>query len=91
MRFGITLCPPDAIIMQLRIMQLRPDLPPETGAGAWKSFEIAQGAAYSRVLIICDHATNLVPPEYCSLGLDDIQLNRHIAYDIGALAVARPR
>ncbi len=57
-------------------------------AGAWRSFGIVRGAAGTSAVIICDHATNLVPPEYGTLGLDDIQLNRHIGYDIGALEVA---
>ncbi len=70
-------------------MQLRSDAAPETGAGAWKSFDIARGAPGTHLLIVCDHATNLVPLGYGMLGLDEIQLSRHIGYDIGALAVAR--
>jgi predicted N-formylglutamate amidohydrolase len=58
-------------------------------ASGWSSFEMVRGAPETPVLIVCDHATNLLPPEYGTLGLDGIQLNRHIAYDIGALAVAR--
>ncbi len=58
-------------------------------AQPWKSFEIAEGASRTPLLILCDHATNLLPPGYGTLGLDAIQLARHIAYDIGALAVAR--
>jgi len=60
-----------------------------TGNETWKSFEVAHGDPKTRLLVLCDHATNLLPPEYGSLGLDDVQLNRHIAYDIGALGVAR--
>ena len=41
-----------------------------------------------RFLIICDHASNFVPPELDALGLPSGELERHIAYDIGALAVA---
>jgi predicted N-formylglutamate amidohydrolase len=70
-------------------VQERADVAPATGAEGWTSFEIVRGAAESQILILCDHATNLLPPEYATLGLDEIQLNRHIAYDIGALAVAR--
>jgi predicted N-formylglutamate amidohydrolase len=69
-------------------LQERADAAP-AGAEGWTSFEIVRGAAETPILILCDHATNLLPPEYAALGLDDIQLNRHIAYDIGALAVAR--
>lgn len=39
-------------------------------------------------LIICDHASNYIPPELAGLGLPQDQLVRHIAYDIGALNVA---
>ncbi len=62
---------------------------PQACAQAWRSFDIQRGAASTSVLITCDHATNLLPPECGMLGLDDIQLNRHIGYDIGALEVAR--
>jgi predicted N-formylglutamate amidohydrolase len=42
-------------------------------------------------LITCDHATNTVPPfvNGGTLGLDDADMARHIAYDIGAQGVAR--
>lgn len=41
-----------------------------------------------RFLILCDHASNHVPPRFNNLGLPVSALERHIAYDIGALAVA---
>lgn len=53
-----------------------------------ESFGIVRGCPQSAILILCDHATNLLPPAYGSLGLPESQLDRHIAYDIGALAVA---
>lgn len=40
-------------------------------------------------LILCDHASNAIPPDYGSLGLSPDQLERHIAYDIGAAEAAR--
>ncbi len=39
------------------------------------------------VLLVCDHASNFVPPEYNSLGLPAEAFARHIAYDIGAAPV----
>lgn len=39
-------------------------------------------------VIVCDHASNFVPPQYGTLGLDSAELARHIAWDPGALAVA---
>jgi predicted N-formylglutamate amidohydrolase len=70
-------------------MQERLKIPSQARALGWTGFEIGTGAAEAQILILCDHATNLLPPEYGTLGLGDAQLNRHIAYDIGALAVAR--
>jgi predicted N-formylglutamate amidohydrolase len=50
--------------------------------------EIA-GRVESGALILCDHASNAVPPELGELGLTPEQFERHIAYDIGAAAVTR--
>ncbi len=36
------------------------------------------------LLLLCDHASNALPPEYGGLGLAPAQFARHIAYDIGA-------
>lgn len=47
------------------------------------------GALDSGVLLICDHASNALPPTYGSLGLGREAFERHIAYDIGAAAVTR--
>jgi predicted N-formylglutamate amidohydrolase len=41
------------------------------------------------ILVICDHASAGVPQALADLGLDAVERARHIAYDIGALAVAR--
>lgn len=43
----------------------------------------------SPFVIVCDHASNFVPPDYGTLGLDPSELTRHIAWDPGALPVAR--
>ena len=40
-------------------------------------------------VLTCDHASNHVPAEYGTLGLPAADLVRHIAWDPGALAVAR--
>ncbi len=39
-------------------------------------------------IILCDHATNAIPPGYNNLGLTDDQLAQHIAWDIGAAKTA---
>lgn len=40
------------------------------------------------LLLLCDHASNAIPPGLQGLGLADAELKRHIAWDIGAAAVA---
>ncbi len=57
----------------------------------YEPFEIVNGAAQSRWLITCDHAANTVPPFVNDghLGLAAGDMNRHIAYDVGAAGVAR--
>jgi predicted N-formylglutamate amidohydrolase len=46
-------------------------------------------AGMGPVVLLCDHASNFVPAEYGTLGLDPRELDRHIAWDPGALPVAR--
>jgi predicted N-formylglutamate amidohydrolase len=41
------------------------------------------------VLLLCEHASNHIPSDYRALGLSDVDMERHIAWDIGALALAR--
>jgi len=40
-------------------------------------------------VIVCDHASNFIPPRYASLGLSGENLHAHIAWDPGALGVSR--
>ena len=56
--------------------------------GPYAAVEEIDGAE-QRFLLICDHATNLVPPEVGggSLGLPPEEMSRHIAYDIGVRGV----
>ena len=51
--------------------------------------EIIPGDPATGVLLLCDHATNAIPPELNLLGLPPQQLERHIAYDIGAAEMTR--
>jgi predicted N-formylglutamate amidohydrolase len=51
--------------------------------------EAIEGDLGRGLLLLCDHASNAVPPEYRTLGLPPKELERHIAYDIGAAAVTR--
>ncbi len=43
----------------------------------------------SPVLLVCEHASNRIPPHLDGLGLDQDTQNSHIAWDPGALAVAQ--
>lgn len=43
----------------------------------------------SDILLLCDHAVNDIPADYGDLGLSVAARHSHIAWDIGALAVAR--
>ncbi len=43
----------------------------------------------SPLLLLADHASNALPPEYGTLGLPQGQLDRHIGWDIGVAAVTR--
>jgi predicted N-formylglutamate amidohydrolase len=48
-----------------------------------------QNAASSPLLLLCDHASNALPPDVGTLGLEPGLFSTHIAYDIGAAAVTR--
>lgn len=49
--------------------------------------EIVAGDPATALLLVCDHASNRLPPEYGDLGLPSAARTRHIAYDIGAREV----
>lgn len=56
----------------------------------YQPFYVHGAERASRWLITCDHASNLVPTDINSgdLGLDPKDMQRHIAYDIGAAPVS---
>jgi predicted N-formylglutamate amidohydrolase len=43
----------------------------------------------SPFILVCEHASNLLPKKLGTLGLNEADLKRHIAYDIGAEGTAR--
>ncbi len=47
------------------------------------------GAAPGPFLVVCEHASNAFPPTFGTLGLDAEARQAHIAWDPGALGVAR--
>lgn len=50
---------------------------------------LENAAGRGPAVIVCDHASNWVPPALGDLGLAPAQLDRHIAWDPGALQVAQ--
>ncbi len=56
-------------------------------ASSAPSYNVLGGRADAGLILICDHAENTLPAEYGSLGLPETELQRHIAYDIGAKGV----
>lgn len=55
----------------------------------YQPIEIMPGSVDAGLLLLCDHASNALPPEYGTLGLPAAELERHIGYDIGAAGVTR--
>lgn len=52
-------------------------------------FEIIDGNYRDGLVLIADHARNVIPAAYGTLGLPASDFRRHIAYDIGVEAVTR--
>jgi predicted N-formylglutamate amidohydrolase len=50
---------------------------------------LLNGGGRSPYVLICEHASNLLPTALGTLGLPESELQRHIAWDIGAAEVAR--
>ncbi|MBU8539354.1 N-formylglutamate amidohydrolase [Falsiroseomonas tokyonensis] len=46
-------------------------------------------AGASPLVLVCEHASNHIPARHAALGLPPAELQRHIAWDIGAAALAR--
>lgn len=52
-------------------------------------FEAIDGAEDAKVLIICDHASPVIPARLGELGVDEQARLSHVAWDIGAAEVTR--
>ncbi len=66
--------------------------PPEAGlldSDEPPAFTTVGAPNRSPFLIVCDHASNILPRRLGDLGVAAADLQRHIAWDIGAAAVAR--
>jgi len=55
----------------------------DEGGASEEALVALPGNLSGGLLILCDHATRKIPPEYADLGLPQAELDRHIAYDIG--------
>jgi predicted N-formylglutamate amidohydrolase len=53
-----------------------------------EAFRILRPEGKGRHIILCDHASNRIPAELNNLGLPPSELQRHIAWDIGAAGVS---
>lgn len=64
----------------------------ESGQGSSSAFvdpvSVTNRGGRGRVVLICDHASNRLPEEFGTLGLDAGDMERHIAWDPGAMPVA---
>lgn len=53
------------------------------------SYEVINPDGPSPILFVCEHASKTIPPSLNGLGLDTAVTNSHVAWDPGAMAVAR--
>ena len=51
--------------------------------------EVINHDAASDILLVCEHASNYIPPYFDNLGLSEIAATSHAAWDPGALSVAK--
>lgn len=58
---------------------------------AYQPFQTIGEQRKANILVICDHAANTIPDAVAGgdLGLSQADMNRHIAYDVGAAGVSR--
>ncbi len=68
-------------------MDIEPKSPIENEHAA--AAEVINPEGTADYILVCDHASNAIPPEYGTLGLTREQLKDHIAWDIGAAEVTR--
>lgn len=62
---------------------------PSEQTAAFTPFEVVNPDGDARILLLCDHASNAVPPGYGDLGIPPEDFTRHIAYDVGVDRVTR--
>lgn len=61
-----------------------------TSSGATSNdVELINATGKGGIVLVCEHACNFIPDEFSGLGLSEDTLKSHIAWDPGALAVAK--
>jgi predicted N-formylglutamate amidohydrolase len=65
-----------------------PDKAGSDRAAGHRPFTLVNPDGPAAIVIFCDHASNVVPPELRHLGLCEAERQRHIAWDIGAAEIA---
>lgn len=61
---------------------------PELGIYQLPPYRLLNPEGRSPVVLVCEHASRHIPLELQRLGLDQAAAEEHIAWDIGALALA---
>tara|TARA_R110002049_G_scaffold117332_2_gene270439 strand:+ start:14046 stop:14825 length:780 start_codon:yes stop_codon:yes gene_type:complete len=59
------------------------------GSGQNDVVQVVNGTAASQIVLVCEHASNVIPPRFDGLGLPDDARESHVAWDPGALGVAQ--
>jgi len=60
----------------------------EAGLYTGPAYRLIREDAEHPVLLVCEHASRFIPAQLNDLGLDETAAREHIAWDIGALALA---
>ena len=58
-------------------------------ADEWTAVEVERPDGQAPVVLVCEHASRHIPSDLGNLGLSEGELSSHIAWDIGALQLAR--
>ncbi|SEW31986.1 Predicted N-formylglutamate amidohydrolase [Aliiroseovarius sediminilitoris] len=56
---------------------------------AWPAAALIGSTGLAPIVLVCEHASRFIPPELDALGLSEDAQGSHVAWDIGALDVAK--
>ena len=57
--------------------------------GSWTPVEMTRANGRGPIVLVCEHASPVIPPQFDGLGLNPEAAGSHAAWDIGALQVAQ--